>query len=194
MHPHADPFALFATWFEEAKATEPDVPDAMQIATADATGRPHLRTVLLKAHGPDGFLFYTNLRSTKAVQLASMPFVEGLLHWKSHARQVRLSGHVTLLDDATADAYFATRARGSQLGAWASAQSSELPSRSLLEQRLAEVTARFAGEDVPRPPFWSGYRIDVERFEFWQGRRDRLHDRWIYERDGDAWRTHLLYP
>jgi pyridoxamine 5'-phosphate oxidase len=188
-----DPHALFADWFAAAERAEPRVHDAVQIATV-ADGLPDVRTVLLKAAGPSGWWFYTNLGSAKARQLAEVPQVAALLHWKSLERQVRAWGPVELASDDNADAYFATRSRGSQLGAWASRQSDELPDRSTLDQRLAEVTARFEGQPVPRPPFWGGYRIDVQRFEFWQGRPDRLHDRLEFVRTDDGWGRRRLYP
>jgi pyridoxamine 5'-phosphate oxidase len=191
---HADPFEAFATWYAEACRTEPDVPDAMQIATVDAQGHPRVRTVLLKDHGPEGFTFYTNVESAKGQDLRAHPHVEAVLHWKSLARQVRLAGPVSLVDKATADAYFATRPRGSQLGAWASRQSRVLDTRATLEARLANATDQFEGGPVPRPPFWSGYRIDLVRMEFWQGRADRLHDRVVWQREGAVWTHHTLYP
>lgn len=194
MHDETDPHALFARWFAEAQVAEPRVPDAMQVATAGADGVPDVRTVLLKRFGPEGWWFYTNLGSPKAAQLAERPVASCLLHWKSLERQVRVLADVAPATDADADAYFASRARGSQLGAWASDQSAELDDRATLEARLAEVTTRFEGQPVPRPPFWGGYHLTLRRMEFWQGRPDRLHDRRVYTRDGDAWAQQVLYP
>lgn len=188
-----DPHDLFAAWYAEAEASEPRVPDAVQVATV-ADGLPDVRTVLLKAFGPDGWWFYTNLGSPKALQLAAHSQVALLAHWKSLERQVRAWGRAELATDEEADAYFATRSRGSQLGAWASRQSEVLPDRATLQQRLAAVTERFAGQDVPRPTFWGGYRVDVQRLEFWQGRPDRLHDRVLFTRFDTGWRRELLYP
>jgi len=188
-----DPHELFARWFAEAVAAEPDVPDAFQLATQSPEG-PDVRTLLLKEHGRDGWVFYTNLGSAKCAQLAAEPRVSAQIHWKSLARQVRAHGRASLLHDDVADAYFATRPRGSQIGAWASRQSQSLPSRQVLRDRVAEVTARFEGREVPRPPGWSGYRIDVTRFEFWQGRPSRLHDRVVFERMADGWTRGMLYP
>jgi pyridoxamine 5'-phosphate oxidase len=191
-----DPFAGFA---DPAARTEPDVPDAMQIATVDAEGHPRVRTVLLKDHGPHGFTFYTNLRSAKGHELCHHPRLEAVLHWKSLARQARFAGPVSAIDAATADAYFASRPRGSQIGAWASRQSEPLDERLTLQRRVDEVEARFAGQEVPRPPFWGGYRVAVDRLELWQGRSDRLHDRAVWTRDAShegepGWRRTLLYP
>jgi pyridoxamine 5'-phosphate oxidase len=193
-HP-TDPFAWFAAWYDDAVETEPRVPDAMQIATV-ADGRPSIRTVLLKGAGPDGFVFYTNLQSRKAKELADNASIAATLHWKTRERQVHIEGTATLLTEAEADAYHASRPRGSQLGAWASRQSRVLPDRATLESRVEGVTAQFTGQPVPRPPLWGGYRITPVRIEFWQGRPDRLHDRVVFEReDADAaWASSLRYP
>lgn len=190
----ATPWPLFSTWLDEATSTEPRVPESMQIATVDATGMPSLRTVLLKAHGADGLVFYTNFGSRKAVELDANPRIAFLLHYKGLERQVRGEGRAERVDDITADAYFASRPRGSQIGAWASQQSTEIGSRAELERAVAGVEARFAGQDVPRPPFWGGYRIVPERIEFWQGREDRLHERDVWLREAQGWRRVRLSP
>ncbi|MFN3748590.1 MAG: pyridoxamine 5'-phosphate oxidase [Sphingorhabdus sp.] len=194
-----DPYSIFDSWFKEARTTEINDGNAMALATADANGHPSVRMVLLKGHGPDadgkgGFIFYTNLESRKGGELAVNPNVALLFHWKSLRRQVRIEGPITQVSDATADAYFATRARDSQLGAWASDQSRPLDSRATFEARFAEVKARFEGQDVPRPPHWTGNIVSPTRIEFWQDREFRLHERWVFERDGDGWRKQMLYP
>jgi pyridoxamine 5'-phosphate oxidase len=192
--PVTDPFALFDTWFAEAKAGEPNDPNAMALATADADGRPSVRMVLLKGHGPDGFVFYTNRKSRKAGELAANAHVALLFHWKSLRRQIRIEGPVSLATDAESDAYFASRSRDSQLGAWASDQSRPLADRATFEARFGEVKARFEGQDVPRPPFWGGYRVTPTAIEFWQDRAHRLHERRLFTRCGDRWSEGLLYP
>ena len=189
-----DPFALFDAWFAEAQASEPNDANAMALATADAAGQPAVRMVLLKGHGPDGFVFYTNQQSRKADDLAANAKAALLFHWKSLRRQVRIEGPVTPVSAAEADAYFATRSRDSQLGAWASDQSRPLDSRATFEARFAEVKARYEGGAVPRPPHWSGYRVQPHRIEFWQDRAHRLHERRLFTRDGDDWTEGLLYP
>ena len=188
-----DPHALFESWFAEAMAAEPTLPTAMSVATADAAGRPSVRMVLLKAHDT-GFVFYTNLDSRKAGELAAHPVAALLFHWKSLARQVRIEGPIEPVSDAEADAYFASRARDSQLGAWASDQSRPLESRAVFEARFAAARARYEGLAVPRPANWSGFRILPERIEFWQERPYRLHERRLFTRDGGGWREGLLYP
>lgn len=190
-----DPFALFDIWFADARASEPNDSNAMAVSTVDAQGRPSLRMVLLKGHDTDGFTFYTNFESRKAGELLVNPNAALLFHWKSLRRQVRIEGAVSRVDDATADAYFATRARDSQLGAWASDQSRPLDRRETFEQRFRDAEARFSGGPVPRPPHWSGFRVTPRAIEFWLDRTFRLHERSRYERDAaGVWRSGLLYP
>jgi pyridoxamine 5'-phosphate oxidase len=189
-----DPFSLFETWFAEARKTEINDSNSMTIATADADGQPSARMVLLKGHGPDGFIFYTNQQSRKANDIAENPKAAILFHWKSLRRQIRIEGSLSRVSDAAADAYFATRGRDSQLGAWASDQSRPLDSRATFEARFAEMTARFDRKDVPRPPHWSGYRLTPTHFEFWQDQAHRLHERRIFARNGNSWTEGLLYP
>lgn len=189
-----DPFALFDTWFTEARASEPNDANAMALATVDAAGQPSVRMVLLKGHGPDGFVFYTNREGRKASELAAVPKAALLFHWKSLRRQVRIEGAVTLASDAESDAYFASRSRDSQLGAWASDQSRPLADRETFEARYEAARARFEGGEVPRPPHWGGYRVTPDRLEFWQDREHRLHERRVFTRAGEGWSEGLLYP
>ena len=189
-----DPFRLFADWFAEARESEPNDPDAMTLATATPDGRPSVRMVLLKGHGPHGFTFYTNLDSRKGAELAANPRAALLFHWKSLRRQVRIEGPVEPVPDQDADAYFATRSRDSQLGAWASWQSRPLDARPTFEKRYEELARRFDGADVPRPPRWSGYRLKPELFEFWTDRPHRLHERRLFTAEDAGWREGLLYP
>ena len=189
-----DPIARFSEWLTEAEASEPNDPNAVALATVNAAGQPAVRMVLLKGLSVDGFVFYTNQQSRKADDLAAQPRAALLFHWKTLRRQVRVEGAVSVVSDAEADAYFATRGRVSRLGAWASDQSRTLPDRATLEAKLAEVTARFEGGDVPRPPHWSGYRVAPERIEFWSDGEHRLHKRELFVRNGEGWTTSLLYP
>ena len=189
-----DPFQLFDDWFAEAKASEPNDPEAMALATATPDGRPSARMVLLKGHGPDGFVFYTNLHIRKGNELAANSQASLLFHWKSLRRQVRIEGAIESVSDDDANAYFASRSRDSQLGAWASYQSRPLESRDVFEGRYEDMRRRFDGADVPRPPRWSGFRVIPERIEFWSDRAHRLHERRLFTRDGDGWREGLLYP
>ena len=189
-----DPIMRFSQWLTEAEGSEVNDPNAMALATVNAAGQPAVRMVLLKGLSDAGFVFYTNQQSRKADDLATQPRAGLLFHWKSLRRQVRVEGAVSRVSDAEADAYFATRGRVSQLGAWASDQSRPLPDRPILDAKLADVTARFDGGNVPRPPHWSGYRVAPERIEFWFDGEHRLHNRELFVRAGDGWTTSLLYP
>ncbi len=191
-----DPFGLFGRWLKEAEAGEPNDPNGVAVATVDADGMPDVRMVLLKDWDARGFVFYTNAQSDKGRQLEADAKAALLFHWKSLRRQVRVRGSVEPVTDAESDAYYASRARGSQVGAWASDQSRPLPSRAELEARVQAVDARYAGEAPPRPPFWRGYRVQPLSFEFWRDRRSRLHDRMAFRRDDlqAPWTTLRLYP
>lgn len=190
----ADPFALFAEWYAEAQGSEPNDPSAMALATATPDGRPSVRMVLLKGHGPEGFVFYTNLDSRKGSEIAANARAALLFHWKSLRRQVRVEGPVEPVSDADADAYFAGRSRDSQLGAWASYQSRPLDARATFEKRFEDIARRFEGEDVPRPARWSGYRVVPELIEFWTDRPHRLHERRLFTAETGGWIEGLLYP
>ncbi len=189
-----DPIGLFKDWLADAERSEPNDPNAMTLATATADGAASARMVLLKGVDERGFTFYTNLASRKAEQLSANPRAALCFYWKSLKRQVRVDGTVERVDDAEADAYFATRPRGAQIGAWASRQSHPMEGRFRLEARVAKYTARFHVGTVPRPDFWSGFRVVPEHIEFWREQPFRLHDRVVYHRDGGGWRKERLYP
>ena len=189
-----DPHALFEEWFAEARLAEPNDPETMTLATADAAGAPSARAVLLKGHDERGFVFYTNGESRKGDELAANPRAALLFHWKSLRRQVRIEGPVARVSPAEADAYFATRGRESQLGAWASDQSRPMASRDSFEARYQALVVEYEGREVPRPPYWHGYRVQPERIEFWIDRAHRLHERRLFVREGENWTEGLLYP
>ena len=188
-----DPFALFHRWMEEAEAAEPHDANAMALATTGTSG-PSARMVLLKDVSKGGFVFYTNAESRKGEELQAGSAAALLFYWKSLRRQIRIEGPVARVSDEEADAYFASRPRGSQIGAWASLQSRELPARAELDRRTAMFEERFAGGDVPRPEHWYGWRVTPRHFEFWIDRRDRLHERYIYAPAGGGWTKAMLYP
>ena len=191
-----DPITLFDAWLAEARQSEINDSNAMALATVGADGQPSVRMVLLKGHGPDGFVFYTNQTSRKASQFAANEPVALLFHWKTLRRQVRVEGPISMVSAAEADAYFASRARDSQLGAWASLQSQTLDRRETFEARFDEVSTRYEGKEVPRPPHWGGYRVTPERIELWEDRAHRLHHRRLFLREdgGHGWSETLLYP
>lgn len=191
-----DPFALFAAWFEEARSSEPEDPNAMALATVDASGLPDVRMVLLKDADAQGFVFYTNTESRKGEALAANPKAALAFHWKSLRRQVRVRGLVARVSDDEADAYFQSRARMSRIGAWASIQSRPLKDRATFEARIAEITSQYEGIEIPRPPHWTGFRIMPLSIEFWADRPFRLHDRVIFTRQAanEPWVSQRLYP
>jgi len=192
----AEPLALFGEWFAEAVKAEPNDPNAMALSTVDESGLPDVRMVLMKGYDVNGFVFYSHIASQKGRELAASPKAALLFHWKSLRRQVRIRGLVSQVDDAEADAYFATRPKQAQIGAWASKQSQPLESRFAFEQAIAKVAAQYLIGEVPRPPGWSGWRITPLRFEFWHDRPFRLHDRIEFGRDSSdqAWSKTRLYP
>jgi len=190
----ADPFALFAAWFAEAEAGEPNDANAMTLATANQEGHPSARIVLLKGWDASGFVFYTNKESRKGDELRENGRAALLFFWKSLHRQIRIEGAVEHVTDAEADTYYASRARVSRLGAWASIQSRPLPARAELERRLKQYEGEYPGEVIPRPAYWSGYRVVPAHFEFWQDMPFRLHDRTVFDRVGELWQAGKLYP
>ena len=191
-----DPFEQFSRWLADAEASEPNDANAMTLATADIDGRPAARIVLLKDFDASGFVFYTNTESQKGRHLEVNPFASLCFHWKSLRRQVRVEGAVTSVSEAEADEYYASRPRGSRVGAWASQQSRPLADRPTLLAAVARFDAEYDGRDVPRPPYWSGYRLTPLRIEFWQDGEFRLHDRFLFSRasDGAAWSVQRLFP
>jgi pyridoxamine 5'-phosphate oxidase len=190
----SDPFDLFRVWFDQARASEPADHDAAAVASVSADGRPAVRMVLIRGYDPRGFVFYTNLDSRKTHEMTANPYAAMCFYWKMTDRQIRIEGAVSIIDDVEADAYFASRPYESQIGAWASKQSQILDQRRTLEDRVAKYEQRFSVGQVPRPDFWSGFRLVPDNFEFWDRRPARLHDRTLYTRDGDGWTHVKLYP
>ena len=193
-HPKSEPYELFRKWLAEAEASEPNDANAMALASVGADGQPSVRMVLLKDADIRGFVFYTNYESRKGRQLLETRKAALVLHWKTLGRQVRAEGAVESVSEEEADAYFASRHRSSQIGAWASQQSRPLESRFELEKRVALFAAKYAIGTVPRPAYWSGFRVVPDRIEFWENRPFRLHDRLVYHRAGEGWTTEKLYP
>ena len=189
-----DPFAHFESWMAEATKSEPNDPNAVCLATATPEGIPSARMVLLKGLDPRGFVFYTNLESRKGGELAANPHAALCFHWKTLHRSVRVEGAVEPVTGAEADAYYASRARGSRIGAWASRQSRPLEGRFALEKAVAEYTMKFGVSEIPRPAFWSGFRVLPKRIEFWRDMPFRLHDRQVFHRVGEGWQVEALYP
>jgi pyridoxamine 5'-phosphate oxidase len=189
----SEPFVLFDSWFAEARASEPNDANAMALATATPNGRPSVRMVLLKGHGPDGFVFYTNAESRKGGEIRANPHAALLFHWKSLRRQVRIEGRLSEVTEAEADAYFHSRARMSQLGSAASDQSRPLDARQTYLERVEALAAQYEGQ-VPRPPHWTGFRVAPEAIEFWLDRPNRFHERRRFTRAGERWSSTLLYP
>jgi pyridoxamine 5'-phosphate oxidase len=189
-----EPFALFSEWFADAQKSEPNDPNAVAVATVDPDGLPNVRMVLMKDYDSRGFVFYTNYESAKGRELLSAGKAAMCFHWKSLRRQVRIRGAVESVTDAEADEYYASRARGSRIGAWASKQSRPLESRFALEKAVAEYTLKFGVGAIPRPAYWSGFRLLPTQIEFWHDRPFRLHDRVVFSRDGDGWGKVRLYP
>jgi pyridoxamine 5'-phosphate oxidase len=190
----SDPFPLFDQWYREAREAGLYLPESMTLATADGDGSPSARLVLLKRHDARGFVFFTNYESRKASELEANPRAALAIHWPILQRQVRIEGTVERITDEESFDYFRTRPRGSRIGAWASPQSAVIGDRSELEERVAEFEARFPDDDVPLPPHWGGYRVVPERVEFWQGRANRLHDRFRFGREGASWKVERLAP
>ena len=189
-----DPVALFGEWFRAAEESGILLPETMILSTCTPAGRPSARAVLLKRWSRDGFVFFTNYGSRKAKELDENPFAALLFHWPILERQVRIEGTVERISEEESAAYFRTRSRGSRVGAWASRQSETLPERSALEESVNKIKQRFAGQEIPLPSFWGGYRVTPESIEFWQGRANRLHDRISYHRTDDGWHTERLWP
>lgn len=189
-----EPFQLFAAWLKDAEASEVNDPTALSLATVDPDGMPNVRMVLLKGYEDGGFTIYTNFESQKGRELLASKKAAMCFHWKSLRRQIRIRGNVSVVDDADADTYFSSRPRGSRIGAWASKQSRPLESRFALEKAVAEYTAKYPVGDIPRPEYWSGFRLEPVSIEFWHDRRFRLHDRIVFDRQKDGWNKTRLYP
>lgn len=192
---HINPFVQFEAWYEEAKAAEPTLPDAVVLASATADGVPAVRMVLVRQYDENGFVFFTNRESRKSSEMDANPKAALLYHWKSLNRQIRIEGKVEVVSEAESKAYFDSRPRGSRLSAWASPQSEEIPNRDFLVDRVAELEQQYPDDNIPLPDFWGGYRVIPERFEFWISRDDRLHDRFLYvQQDDGSWRQSMLGP